>query len=213
MQNYTDALTEAYTGILSESSLTRVYQQSLKHDTGTISAFRYATECGEGKPYSKSDNKKRNKVLKAQLQQHGYGITKVDGVYIENFGKKDKEREVAEDVFLVVDLKDDGNLEKTLRKLGEVWDQDSILFIPKGGKSGQLIGTNHCPDGYPDYGKKVNFKNALFGQSGEFLTKVNGRPFVLKEENAVDVHEPRGFYGKYGVKILSESDWTTLDDD
>jgi hypothetical protein len=82
-----------------------------------------------------------------------------------------------------------------MRLLGKMYDQDSILFIAKGGKTGQLIGTNHCPNGYPGYGKKINLKNPVFGQGGQFQTRVNGRPFILKEDVT-------GFFSKYAKYLI-----------
>jgi hypothetical protein len=81
----------------------------------------------------------------------GFACTKVRDVYIENYLSVDT-KEVGEDVFFVVDIKDKGNLWKDLRILGEEYEQDSILYIPKGAKVGKLTGTNQCPNGYPGYG-------------------------------------------------------------
>lgn len=49
---------------LNESSLSRVWKQSQEHDAGTITAFRYASNCGKGNKFSISDNKKGIKNLK-----------------------------------------------------------------------------------------------------------------------------------------------------
>ena len=165
---------------LNESSLSRVYQTMQEHDSGTITAFRYAKECGEGERYSKKENLQRNKSLKAKLQAKGYGITIVKGSYIENYNSPEA-IEVGEQVFLVVDLRDKGKLEKDLREFGEEFEQDSVLFIPKGGAGGELIGTNNCPNGYPGYNKRVSLTKTIFGKNGEFFTRVNGRPFTLIE--------------------------------
>ena len=54
----------------------------------------------------------------------------------------DKAKEVGEHTYFIVDSEDTGNLEKDLRSLGEEFDQDSILFIPKGGEKSTLFGTN-----------------------------------------------------------------------
>lgn len=190
---------------LNESSLSRVRQHMLDHDTGTITAFRYARDCGDGEVYTKKENKQRNKKLLAMLQTKGYSCTKVKGTYIENYGS-DNAKEVGENVFFVVDINDTGKLEKDLRSFGEEFEQDSILFIPKGSTKGELVGTNHCEDSYPGYNKKITLKNPVFGTKGEFFTKVNGRPFILKE-NMVEINSPQNTLGKYAMSLIARSNW------
>ena len=165
--------------IIVESGLSRVYQHTQKHDYGTITAFRYAPECGTGEPYTLQQNQKRNASLLAKLRGAGYGVTSIAGSYIENYGSED-EREVAENSFLVVDIQDRGTLKRDLLKLGEEFEQDSIIFGEAGG-AGVLIGTNHCPGGYPGYHKEVAQGGALFGKTGEFMSRVSGRPFIFAE--------------------------------
>ena len=41
------------TTLLQESSLSRLYSQYKNYDSGTISACRYAEDCGDGKRYNK----------------------------------------------------------------------------------------------------------------------------------------------------------------
>ena len=190
---------------LNESSLSRVWGHMQEHDSGTITAFRDARKCGDGKSYTKGENKARNKILLASLLSKKFSVTKVKGSYIENYGSKN-EKQVGEEVFLVVDINDTGNLKKTLKKLGEEYEQDSILFIPKGGKEGFLIGTNSCPDGFPGYGKIHKFSNPIFGQSGQMSTKVNGRPFILKEDFH-HVRRPTNNMGKWAMDALVNGGW------
>ena len=164
-----------------ESSLSRIYKHSKEHDTGTISAFRFATDCGDGIEYSKKDNLKRSSKLKAQLLKLGYGVTKVDGAYIENFGKSNA-REVKEDSYLVVDIKDTGKLKENLINLGIEYEQDSITYSKPNGDY-YLISSNTCPNGYPgngEIGKEIKLGKSLFGKDGEFHSKIRGRPFVFE---------------------------------
>lgn len=167
------------TSSLNESSLSRVYSQTQKHDYGTITAFRYAKDCGEGEVYSKSQNKQRNKVLLGELRKRGYSVTSIKGSYIENF-KSNNEREVKEDSFLVVDINDRGDLKKVLLSLGEKFEQDSIIY-GKAGKGAELIGTSKCPNAYPKWHVADRQGGALFGKTGQFLSRVNNRPFVFAE--------------------------------
>lgn len=198
---------------LNESSLSRLWRKMQEFDTGTITAFRYAEDCGNGRVFTKKENKQRNKSLQAKLLRLGYTLTSVKGSYIENYGSSDA-REVGESVWFVVDSKDKGNLERDLKKLGEEFDQDSILFIPAGGKEGRLVGTSKCPNAFPDYGKAHKLKNPVFGQAGEFFTRVNGRPFTLKEGTEQDVElivQPRGMTARWGLKLTANSPWNELD--
>lgn len=200
---------------LNESSLSRVVHHMSNHDCGTITAFRSKEGCGEAndKPYSLQDNKKRNRQLYAKLESLGYGVTEVDGAYIENFGKPTAV-EVKEDVYFVVDLKDRGNLEQDLVKLGEEYMQDSIMFIPKG-KMGILIGTNKCTD-FPGYGKKVPFSSRSFGKTGEFMTKVRNRPFMfedsfLQKECRENYYSVANINGKWATKLTANKDWRDIE--
>lgn len=166
---------------IAESSLSRVWKHVTKHDSGTISAFRYARDCGSGEPYGKNENMKRTTQLKSKLLSMGYGVTRIDGVYIENY-KTPNEKPVKEVSFLVIDLKDSGNLKKDLIKLGSYFDQDSITYSKPSGEY-YIISSNKCPDGYPGNGSigvERKLGKPMFGKSGEFHSKVNGRPFVFE---------------------------------
>jgi hypothetical protein len=166
--------------LVNESGLSRIFQLIQAHDYGTITAYRYAPDCGTGEPYSYKQNQQRNQSLLAKLRVAGYGVISIKGSYIENYGSADA-REVGENSFLVVDVQDKGTLKNTLLALGEEFDQDSIIF-GKAGDTGVLIGTNSCPGGYPGPGKEVVQGGAIFGKTGEFMSRVNGRPFVFAED-------------------------------
>lgn len=169
---------------LKESSLSRLYKHAQEHDSGTISAFRYARECGEGEVFSIKDNRKNNSILKSKLLKLGHGVTPIKGTYIENYGS-DRAREVLEDSFFVVDLKDSGNLKDDLIKLGTLFEQDSITYSKPNGDY-FLISTNKCPDGHPGYGtigKEIKLGKPIFGKDGEFHSKIRGRPFVFESQD------------------------------
>ena len=182
--------------VIKESSLSRIWEHYTKHQTGTISAFRYAPDCGEGTPYTLEENKKRNAKLKALLLKNGYGVTKIDGTYIENYGTPEA-REVDEESFFVVDLKDKGNLKKDLIKFGKMFEQDSITFAEPNGEY-YLISSNECPNGYPGEGK-IGVEEKLgkpeFGKASKntdmFFSKIRGRGFVFKglSENLITLEK------------------------
>jgi hypothetical protein len=164
---------------IAESSLSRIWRLTTQHDSGTISAFRYAKDCGDGDVYTKNENRQRNAILKAKLLRMGYGVTPIKGVYIENYGSND-ERDVNEESFLVVDINDKGKLRDDLIKLGEMFEQDSITYSKANGEY-YIIGTNKCPNSYPGYRMVHRLGSTIYGEGGEFHSKVKGRPFEFKK--------------------------------
>jgi hypothetical protein len=179
-----------------------------EHDAGTITAYRSQEFDKKGnnivKTYTKNENKQRNKALLAKLIGK-YSVTRVKGAYIENYGTSNA-KEVGEAVFFVVDINNTGNLEKDLKKLGQLLNQDSILFIPKGTNSATLIGTkkDEFSDefAYPNFGQKIKMDNAIWGREGEFMTKKNGRPFLF-EDSALEI-EIKGFFSRWGLSKLAK---------
>jgi len=202
---------------LNESGLARLSKHMEEHDCGTITAFRSKEGCAgpDDKQYSRSDNQKRNKQLYANLQMMGYGVTAVHGAYIENYGTSNA-KEVRENVYFVVDIKDGGKLREDLINLGGKYEQDSILFIPKGGEGSILIGTNDCKDSYPGLGKEIKFNDRKMGKGGEFMTKISGRPFMFEETLLETVVEDNYFQyanimGKWATKAIATGDWKDID--
>jgi hypothetical protein len=201
---------------INESGLSRLVKHMDEHDCGTITAFRSKEGCGgpDDVEYSLDDNKKRNRQLYANLEVLGYGVTRVDGAYIENFGTQDA-KEVTEDVYFVVDLKDKGTLKSDLMRLGEKYMQDSILFIPKGGKGSMLIGTNECPSSFPGYRKTQTYNDRNMGKGGEFMTKVKGRPFMfqesmLEQKGVYNYYEVANNMGKWATKTIANGNWKDI---
>lgn len=169
------------TDIIKESSLSRIWKHVTTHDSGTITSFRGNLDCGDGAQISKSDNKSSNSKLKSKLLSMGYGVTKVNGTYIENYGSSNA-RKVKEETFIVIDLQNKGKLKKDLIKLGTYFNQDSITYSKPNGDY-YLISTNKCPNGYPgkgSIGKSVKLGKPFFGKDGEFHSTIKGRPFVFE---------------------------------
>ena len=196
-----------YRKIVNESSLSRMRQHMMEHDTAMLTAFRgyIENENGEKEIVTRKQNLNRNSKLKAELNKK-YNITVVQGKYIEDYGTADA-KEVGEVTFFVVDHNDTGDLEDDVKKAGIKWDQDSVLFIEKGAKNGRLHGTNRTAD-FPGFGEVVPMGNPIFGKSGEFMTKMRGRPFVL-EQAVITNHEQDilGNMGKWARSKFIASDW------
>jgi hypothetical protein len=180
---------------LKESALSRIVDHMEKHSCGIITTYR-----GER---TRAENKSNNREALAVLKRKGYGVTKVKGSYIENFGS-DTAIEVGEDSFFVVNYKvdgdDGGELENVLRKLGERYDQDSILSIR--GKDAVLIGTSKRDNAFPNYGQRVPLGSGKFGRAAyEFLTRIKGRPFAFVPEW---IEEPDNVMGKWAMASMAD---------
>ena len=176
---------------LRESSLSRIWRHTQEHQSGGITAFR--------PEFTKSENLARNKQMLAYLMNKGYSVTTVKGSYVENKGAP-TERRTSETSFFVVDMKDSGNLEKDLIKLGKKYDQESVLVVPKGGKNAYLVGTTKRDNAWPDYGKKEVVGSSKFGRvAGEFLSTVRGRDFAFEW-----VVPPKTINGIRGMKVVAE---------
>ena len=200
---------KTFKSALNESSLSRIWKHNELHACGALTAYRKAPDCGNGEPYTKADNKKRNKSLLAKLLSKGYGVTKLKGSYPEGGTT------VKEESFFVVDNKDTGKLESDLKKLGEEFDQDSILFIPKGSIKGEdkayLIGTNHCENNWLGYGKKELFNKGKMGvDSPIYTSKVNGRPFIFEDVDISNL-DPQSGFGHWMMELCANKDWKDIE--
>lgn len=187
-----DKLLEKELVKLDESSLSRIQSKINQFDSGAITSFRGERDL--------ATNRTNNRKLKAYLMNRGFSVTEVKGSYLENFGA-DTQREVSEPSFFVSDHKGMGNLEQTLVALGRLYDQDSILIVPKGGVDAYLVGTSQRKDGFPSYGKKEIVGSAKFGKvAGQFLSRVKNREFAFES-----VEMPKTINGIRGWSILAES--------
>lgn len=186
--------------VIQESSLSRINQHISEHDCATITAFRnnpddhsdcvsgyHAPSSFQEEGLSKHEiNIRNNKFLKAALLSKGFGVTNIDGSYIENFkstNPKNPPIEVKEDSLFVVNLQDieQNSFFEIIAELGKKYCQDSVLLIPKGGNQGAFLrGTNNS---WPGVGIDVTYKNIGYGKEREFMSKVRNRPFsAINEE-------------------------------
>ena len=178
--------------LITESSLSRVYGHIVEHDSAILTAFR--------NEYSRKENYERNRELKAQLLSMGYGVTKVDGSYIENF-ETPQAIEVSEQSFFVSNRADDPAFFDSIESFGQRYEQDSVLIIPMGGKGAYLIGTREGND-FPPFGERITVGDLKMGREDEFMSKVKGRPIVFKEE--LDTYEKLSRNSKWAVKKMVE---------
>lgn len=158
---------------LIESSISRIHQHILEHDTAILSTLR-------GK-YTTEENQERNEELKAYLLTEFYGVTPVDGSFIETLDNPKAEKKVKEDSFFVVNLRDRPGFFIDLFKVGEFYDQDSILCIPKGGKGAYFRGTNKTGrTGYKNIEQVGDFHVKLKGDESDNISRFRKRPFKFE---------------------------------
>ena len=202
-------------GFLNESSLSRIHQHTQEHDTAILTAHRAAPDdsegcitdlpaAGQGETSSRKMNQKRNRELKAMLLRKGYGVTRVDGSYIEKFSDPDplKRVEVSESSFFVVNLNDSPNFVSDMKDLGELYCQDSILIIPQGGEGAYLMGTNDTS--FPGLGNTEAVGDFIAGQEAEFMSRVRGRPFTFKEVKEMETFDSLSRNAKWVVAKIAE---------
>lgn len=174
---------------LNESSINRLIS---KMDTQTcviLSAFRSRFGCATKDdlivPYSK--NMKNHRELKELILQFGYEFTEVDGKYIENYGTDSASIDGEKSLF-VTSPNENKNILVDMFKLAQIYNQDSIAYIPyqtktdirRDGNISFLVGTSDCPTAYPGlYNVKGNNKK-VYGRDGyEFYTNIKRRPMVF----------------------------------
>lgn len=187
-----EQLIENWKKFLVESSLSRLYTHIMDHESAILSAFR-----GE---YSNEANYERSRELKAKLLAHGFGVTKVAGSYIENF-ETPEAIEVAEQSMFVSNRHDDDNFIEVVTDLGEEYEQDAVLVIPREGMGAYLVGTNESNE-FPPMGKQISVGNLKMGEEDEFMSKVKGRPITFKEE--LQTYESLSRNARWAIKKMTE---------
>jgi hypothetical protein len=178
---------------ITESSLKRIESHLMKHDCAVITSFRdeminCAKEIDSEEVLNIFKNKGKNISLKSALLTLGYGVTKVKGSYIENY-LEDNSVEVKEDSFFVVNLNDDSDFIETIIELGEVFCQDSILIMERGGENNYLVGTNYAK--YPGYKNIESLGVFTPNKEGQNMTRVNKRPFIIETFKTSQINTKR----------------------
>ena len=157
--------------LIAEGGLSRNWAHMQEHDCALISAERDR--------YTDKENQDRGHQLEAILMYTRYGYKTERGSFIENFGTP-QAIEVSEKSLFVVNLKDDPGFFDYMAQLGEQFEQDSVLMIPKGGKEAYLVGT-HPDNTFPPYGETVTVGDFHGGVEDEFMTRTGGRPYIFKD--------------------------------
>jgi hypothetical protein len=206
--------------LINEAGLSKIRQDMSDYDTAFITAFRgdiddksmcvyvppseeeLAERSRQGK--KAQANRRNNKELSAYLLSQGYGIKNVQGSYIENFGSVDPEkvpREVKENSFFVTNLNDDPEFAEQIINLGKRFCQDSVIIVPKG-EEGYIYGTNTSK--YPGLDKKETVGKFAGGETGEFMSRIKSRPFVMKEDEETKTYEDLPGKQRQAAKLIAK---------
>ena len=206
------------TFLINEAGLAKIRQDMLDFDTAFITAFRgdindksmcaYVPPSKDVSERSKMGkkgitNRRNNKDLSAYILSRGYGLKNVQGSYIENFGSIDPEkipREVKENSFFVVNLNNDPQFFDEIIDLGKRYCQDSVILVPKGGEA-FLYGTNNT---YPGLDQKETVGKFMGGETGEFMSRIGGRPFIMKEDEETKVYNDYSGKQRQAIKLMSK---------
>lgn len=199
---------------IKESSLSRVNQHISQHECAIITAFRGDPTDGSmssnnvapsfyqpDTPSTEAINKLNNRDLKAKLLSYGYGVTAVDGTYVEDFGSEIA-NEVKEDSLFVVNLSDDPNFIDHIDALGQRYCQDSVMIIPQGGKEAYFIGTNMSD--FPGFGQSSVIGDITYGRESEFMTKVNNRPMTTRMDESLQTYDKLPRLQKIAVNAIAK---------
>lgn len=206
--------------IINEAGLSKIRQDMLDYDTAFITAFRgdindksvcvyvppSEEELSERDKLGKRGaiNKRNNRELSAYLLSQGYGVKNVQGSYIENFGSVDPEklpREVKEASFFVTNLNNDPEFAEQIINLGKRFCQDSVIIAPKG-EEGYIYGTNKGK--YPGLDQKETVGKFAGGETGEFMSRINSRPFVMKEDEETKTYEDLPGKQRQAAKLIAK---------
>lgn len=206
--------------LINEAGLNKIRQDMSDYDTAFITAFRgdiddksmcvyvppSEEELFERNKMGKRgvQNKRNNRELSAYLLSQGYGVKNVQGSYIENFGSVDPEkvpREVKEASFFVTNLNNDPEFAEQIINLGKRFCQDSVIIVPKG-EEGYIYGTNKGK--YPGLDQKETVGKFAGGETGEFMSRINSRPFVMKEEEETKTYEDLPGKQRQAAKLMAK---------
>ena len=135
----------------------------------------------------------------------GYGVRKVKGSFIENYGNLDKQVEVKEDSLFVVNLKDEPAFTEWIIELGKRYCQDAVLIIPQGGEGAYLYGTNNSD--FPGLDSSVEVGSFIGGEEAEFMTRVRKRPFTFKEEKeqfVLETYESHSRNARWAIRAIAK---------
>jgi hypothetical protein len=188
-----DHIAEKY---IKEASLARIWSHiEGGRPFGMITAFRGS--------YTKRDNLSRNKQMESAIRAAGLGFFRMEGHYVENYGKENAQ-DVQEQSFFVIGNKGEEDTFKLfLKTLGTKYDQDSVFYFDPKTAKGYLIGTNST--GYPGKNKEISVGKWHPSKAGEFYSKMKNSKFVFE-----DIQTPPTILSLVNDSTLRSNWWTHL---
>ena len=176
-------------GIITESSVSRTKFYLQNYECATISAFRPGANIGrkgEEELTNRKDVLKRNKKHSAELGKKltdlGYTHFLVDGAWVKTDEKdrpiinKRGEKSIGSEItYFVVNNNGDTReqFRNNLKKLGNDFDQDSVMFYPKGSDMAFWSGTTKRKNDLK-FGQNQLLKNGKW-EPQMFRTTLRGR--------------------------------------
>jgi len=186
--------------LIKESSLSKIMTHLKNHDCATISAFRTEMkDCvngeSDGIEVSIDENMTRTSELKNTLLVLGYGVTKVDGTWLNHEGVRLNEKSL-----FVVNIKDKNRFVDDLIRLSEMYCQDAVMILEKGGDNIYIVGTNNSDT--PGYGKKVMLGRVEYNIDRPLMTKIKNKTFSVNE--SLETYDKLQYISKIYVNKITK---------
>lgn len=155
--------------VINEATFSKLYRNMQDKTVGILTAYRQG--------YSSNVNKQRNKELEQDLRSAGLGFNKVTGFY-----KEAGEDTVSQETSIVVYTdKDKEWLKNLLVKLGDKYEQDSILIVDK--ENGAfLVGATGNDVNLPK-GKEIPIGKFTPSKVADIYSKMGKDSFVFESKN------------------------------
>ena len=172
--------------MINESSLSKIHQYRQTCDTGAMATMRPNK--------TRAVARKEINWLISEFQKKGFVAIKTMGYYQGG----------SEQSLFVADPKHNGNLKETLMEYGKLFNQDTILFRPKGGKSRLIITRG------PKFGNETQDSHASsYGSATSAnYSKVGGRTFSDTIDIDDDFWPESVSFDNIVKKVLGESSLT-----
>lgn len=155
----------------------KFFKEIVAHDCACISAYRDGIAHGE--------NREGNRRLLGTLIVLGCKIAKIDGSWIEGFGKSA--------AFFALNMQDDPDFISNLVALGKHFCQDSVLIKEKGEISGYL----HLPDG-----ARVDLSQFSGGIVQEFVSRIPKGPLAFSEARDYNAPSKGAIMAQFREELL-----------
>ena len=85
--------------------------------------------------------------------------------------------------------------------LGKRYCQDSVIIVPKG-EEAYIYGTNKGE--YPGLDQQETLGKFMGGKTGEFMSRISGRPFVMKEDEETKTYEDLPGKQRQAAKLIAQ---------